>query len=213
MEVSGASNVARELKRPLIELRQLAFGLSLSSFSDEKIRSEMVDVADAAMRQIDNLVRVGELSKFRLEPIAVRAVCDEAADALVKAVNKKTRSAIMVVKYSNRARLAMGNRELLMNIIYNYLLDALNYTMEEEGYDTRVILRVKEVEDKIEIEVRDFGPVLPAMRPKSSTLGLYVTEKFSKYMHAEIGTMRHRDGTSVFVRLPVLRQQKIWGTK
>lgn len=213
MEVKSSSKLARELKRPLLELRQLAFGLNGSGHEDEEIRAEMINVTEAAMRQIDDLVKVGELSnnKYALEPIAVRAVCDEAVNELIQAVNEKTRASMMTVKYTNRAKIAMGNRELLKSVVYNFMLDALNYTTEEEGYDTRMMLRVKEVGRKIEVEVRDFGPALVAMRPMSSTLGMYVAKNFSSYMNAEIGTVKHNDGASFFVRLPVLRQQKIWG--
>lgn len=237
MEVGNTSRIARELKRPLMELRQLVFGLSEMGARDEEIRAEMVGVTEAAMRQIDDLVKIGELgdNKYALEPVAVRAVCDEAADELIRAVNQKTRSSVMTVKYSNRAKLVMGNRELLKSVVYNFLLDALKYTMNEEDYDTRLMLRVKESKQKIEIEVRDFGPALPkkvwreiqesvkmslgetagisdaAMRPMASALGMYVAANFSRYMRAEIGATRHSDGASFFVRLPILKQQKMWG--
>ena len=48
LEVDTAM-VARELKRPLLELRQLAFGFDGKGAEDEKIRAEMVAVSERAM--------------------------------------------------------------------------------------------------------------------------------------------------------------------
>ena len=77
--------------------------------------------------------------------------------------------------------------------------------------------------------MRDFGPALPtsvwrelksggltrptriAMRPGSSGLGLYIASEFARYMHAELGAIRHRDGTSFFVDLPVSHQASLFG--
>ena len=53
-------------------------------------------------------------------------------------------------------------------------------------------------------------PVAMAMRSSSSGLGLYIASKFSRYMHAEVGAIRHRDGTSFFVELPVSRQASLF---
>lgn len=225
MEVNGESRVARaamvrELKRPLIELRQLAFGLDGVSSNDAAIRAEMMRVTEAAMKRIDDLSKIEKLDKsqFQLEPVAVRAICDEATDELVRTLDRGAQKSLMKVKYSNRARLVMGNRELLKSVVYNFLLDAVNYTMDEDGYDTRIELKVRETKQKIEIAVRDFGPALmkgavsdAAMRPMSSVVGAVVTENFLKFMHAEVGTVRHNDGASFFVRMPILKQQNMWG--
>ena len=82
--------------------------------------------------------------------------------------------------------------------------------------------------DKVKIEIRDYGPMLPmdvwremkrgwvkkptsiAMRPGSSGLGLYIASKFSRYMNAKVGVVRHRDGTSFYVDLPVSTQASLF---
>lgn len=225
MEVDGVSVVAQELKRPLLELRQLALGFDGNGSSDEDIRLEMVTVAERAMRQVNDLAKIQKLNRFGLEPVAVRAVCDEVLKEVAGLFNEKTCQ--MQVKYSNRQRLVTANAELLKSVVYNFLLNATHYAT----IDTKAELKVHEKGKKVAIEIRDFGPALPIkkwreiqngilkepndipMRPGSSALGLYIASKFSKYMNAEVGAVRHRDGTSFFVNLVATRQMSIWGVK
>lgn len=211
--------VARELKRPLLELRQLALGFDGNGAEDEKMRSEMVGVAERAMRQVDDLMKIQNLSRYGLEPVAVRAVCDEVLEEIAGMF--RPNKCKMQVKYSNRQRLVRANSELLKSVVYNFLLDAVHYATAE--------LKIHEVGGRVAIEVRDFGPALPmkvwqevqaglaktpddiAMRPGSSVLGLFIASKFSKYMKAEISAVRHADGASFVVKIPVARQMSIWG--
>lgn len=224
LEVDGATVVARELKRPLLELRQLAFGFDGNGASDEKIRCQMISVADKAIRQVNDLAKLEKLANggFEMGPVAVRALCDDVISEVSELFDGKKGK--MTVRYSNRSRLVVANPELLSSVVYNFLLDAENYTDEE----MKTELSVREANGMVEINVRDFGPALPmdvwqevkgnlmmprdiAMRPGSSALGLYIASKFSKYMNAEVGAVRHRDGASFFVKIPVPRQINMWG--
>ena len=216
--------VAQELKRPLLELRQLALGFDGNGVDDEKIRLEMVKVADQAMRQVDDLTKIRRLNDggFEMGPVAVRALCDDVMKEIAKLYTGQRCE--VVVKYSNRSRLVNANPELLKSVVFNLVLDATKYI----DVDARAELKVRESKGKVEINVRDFGPALPmdvwrevqgnlrapreiAMRPGSSALGLYIASKFSKYMNAEVGAVRHNDGVSFFVKLPVTRQMSMWG--
>lgn len=87
---------------------------------------------------------------------------------------------------------------------------------------------MKDARDYVRVTVRDFGPALPidvwremkrgwikkptsiAMRPGSSGLGLYIASKFSRYMNAKVGAVRHRDGTSFYVELPISKQASLF---
>ena len=53
-------------------------------------------------------------------------------------------------------------------------------------------------------------PTSIAMRPGSSGLGLYIASKFSRYMNANVGAIRHRDGTSFYVELLVSKQASLF---
>ena len=113
-----------------------------------------------------------------------------------------------------------ANRELLSGVVYNFLLNAMHYSSE----GTRSELYVGDKKGRVQVVVRDFGPTLPidvwremkngfirqptaiAMRPGSSGLGLFIASRFAKAMRAEVGAVRHRDGASFFVELPVSEQ-------
>lgn len=225
-EVNGILVAAHELKAPLSVLRQLAlsFDFEEPAPSLEHIRSEMVSVSERAIKQVNDLTKIARLEDglFVMEPVSVRAVCDDVTRELGYLFRYNKRD--LFVKYSNRAKLVTANRELLYSVIYNFLLNAMHYS----GKETRSELIVKDDHDKVKVMIRDFGPALPmdvwremkrgwvkkptsiAMRPGSSGLGLYIASKFSHYMNANVGAVRHRDGTSFFVELPVSTQARLF---
>lgn len=223
-EVDGILVAAHELKAPLAVLRQLALSFEEMDKRGEHIRSEMISVSERAIKQVNDLTKIRRLEDglFVMEPVAVREVCDAVSRELEYLFNYNRRD--LYIKYSNRARLVTANRELLYSVVYNFLLNAMHYS----GDETRAELVVRDVKDKVKIEIRDYGPMLPmdvwremkrgwvkkptsiAMRPGSSGLGLYIASKFSRYMNAKVGAVRHRDGTSFYVDLSVSTQASLF---
>ena len=224
VEVDGILVAAHELKAPLAVLRQLALNLPGMGFDGEHMRNEMVSVSERALKQVNDLTKIHRLEDglFTMEPVAVRAVCDDVTRELQYLFSYNRRD--LWVKYSNRSRLVTANRDLLHSIIYNFLLNAMHYS----GDGTRAELIVRDYRDRVRIVIRDYGPALPidvwreikrgfikkptsiAMRPGSSGLGLYIASKFSRYMHASVGAIRHRDGTSFYVELPISKQASLF---
>ena len=224
MEVDGALLLAHELKAPFALLRQLAFALPEMETDGEHLRSEMVRVSERAMRQVNDLSKVRRLEDglFEMEPVAVRAVCDDVTRELERLFAVKGRG--LRVRYANRSKLVNANAELLFSVIYNFLVNAVRYS----GDGTETVLSVRDHKERVMVSIRDFGPSLPveiwrelkrggveqpvkiAMRPGSSGLGLYIASKFSRYMGAEVGAVRHRDGTSFYVDLPISRQASLF---
>ncbi|MBR2659546.1 HAMP domain-containing histidine kinase [Candidatus Saccharibacteria bacterium] len=225
-EVNGILVAAHELKAPLCLLKQLAFSIELALDEDERhrIRNQMIDVSDRALRQVEDLTKISRLSDglFEMEPVAVRAVCDEVTAELRTLFRFNHRN--LEIEYRNRNRLVYANRELLYSVVYNFCLNAMHYSDEE----TRSELTLSDKDGLVRLAVRDFGPVLPAdvwrslkkgwvekptsiaMRPGSSGLGLYIASKFSQYMKANVGAVRHRDGTSFFVELLPSKQASLF---
>ena len=223
-EVDGILVAAHELKAPLAVLRQLALSLDDMNVTNEHIRSEMVNVSERAIKQVNDLAKIRRLEDglFEMEPVAVRAVCDDVSRELSYLFSHNKRE--LFIHYSNRVRLVTANRDLLYSVVYNFLLNAMHYS----GRNTRAELLVKDQHDKVKVIVRDFGPTLPidvwremkrgwinkptsiAMRPGSSGLGLYIASKFSRYMNANVGAVRHRDGTSFYVELPISKQASLF---
>lgn len=226
-EVNGVLAAAHDLKAPLNLVRQLALSLELAEdiATRERIQSQIVSVSDRAIKQINDLTKIARLEDglFEMEPVGVRGLCEDVYSELRPLFTFEHRQ--LKITYRNRLRLAIANRELLRSIVYNFCTNALHYSSPQ----TSSQLLVSDVQGKIRIGVRDFGPALPtkiwrelqqgfisrpatiAMRPGSSGLGLYVASEFAKHMHTKIGTVRHRDGTSFFVDLPVSAQVSFFG--
>ena len=224
-EVNGILVAAHELKAPLAVMRQLAFSFDGLNAENEMIRSEIINVSERAIKQVNDLTKIGRLGDglFEMEPVAVRAICDDVTRELSYLFRENKKK--LKVKYKNRERLVVANKDLLHSVIYNFLLNAVHYSDEEMCSE----LTVNEKRGKIMISVRDYGPALPkdvwremkrgfvekpmsiAMRPGSSGLGLYIASKFSRYMHANVGAVRHRDGTTFYVEVPVSRQASLFG--
>ncbi len=224
VEVDGILVAAHELKAPLAVLRQLALSFDEMDSTNEHIRTEMISVSERAMKQVNDLVKIRRLEDglFTMEPVAVRAVCDDVMRELYHLFRHNRRD--LFVKYSNRSRLVTANKDLLHSVIYNFLLNAMHYS----GEDTRAELLVKDYHDTVRVVVRDYGPSLPmdvwremkrgwiekptsiAMRPGSSGLGLFIASRFSRYMNADVGAVRHRDGTSFYVNMPISKQASLF---
>lgn len=222
VEVNGFLVAAHELKAPLCLLRQLALALDLAP-TDEKralLQSQIIEVSDRALRQVNDLSKISRLEDglFETEPVSVRGVCESVLQELTPLFRYERRR--LAFSYTNKSRLAIANRDLLYSVIYNFCVNALHYS--ETDSESR--LTVSDSQDKIRVNVRDFGPALPmkvwrelnggylaaptsiAMRPGSSGLGLYIASEFARHMHARLGATRHKDGTSFFVELPVSKQ-------
>lgn len=223
-EVDGILVAAHELKAPLAVLRQLALSFDNLDTAGEHIRSEMVSVSERAIKQVNDLTKIRRLEDglFIMEPVAVREVCDAVSQELGYLFSYNQRD--LYVHYSNRAKLVTANRDLLHSVVYNFLLNAMHYS----GKGARAELTVRDKSGRVRVSVRDYGPALPvdvwremrrgwvekptsiAMRPGSSGLGLFIASRFSRYMGAKVGAVRHRDGTSFFVELPVSRQARLF---
>lgn len=225
-EVNGILVAAHELKAPLCLMRQLALSLELAQDTESVkiIGSRILGVSERALRQVNDLSKIARLEDglFAIEPVGVRGVCDAVWRELTPIFNYERRG--LKLRYTNRARLAVANYDLLHSIIYNFCTNAVRYS----DANTDSLLFVSDRQDKIRISVRDFGPALPtkvwrslktgaleaplpvAMRPDSSGLGLYIASQFAHYMGAELGVIRHCDGTSFFLDLPISHQASLF---
>lgn len=222
VEVNSLFVAAHELKTPLCLIRQLALNLDQTDDPARAslLESQLVAVSDRALKQINDLTRVARLEDglFALEPVGIRGVCESAHLELKPLFAAEGRQ--LELFYHNQSRVAVANRELLRSIIYNLCANALRYS---DAASTSH-LTVSDHRGRVRISVRDYGPALPtpiwqalrsgtlnqptsiAMRPGSSGLGLYIANQFARHMHAQLGAIRHRDGTSFFVDLPISNQ-------
>lgn len=222
MEVSGILVAAHELKAPLCLIRQLtlALGVTHDASSRQRLQNQLVEVSERALRQVNDLAKIARLEDglFTTEPVSVRGVCESVLHEMLPLFQFEKRT--LTATYSNKVRLAATNRELLYSIIYNFCVNAVRYSDQESSSR----LSVSDCQNHIRVSVRDFGPALPtkiwrdlqtgqlvqptaiAMRPGSSGLGLYISTQFARHLHARLGAVRHRDGTSFYIDLPISKQ-------
>ena len=206
-------------------MRQLALTLDPNNPAETKeYQAKMVSVSERALRQVSDLAKIARLEDglFNMEPVAVRGVCDEVTSELQYLFRFNSRR--LRVKYSNHQKLVIANRDLLHSVIYNFCVNAIKYSDSSTASTLTVSDHKTSDNQSVRIVIRDFGPALPidiyrklvsnqleaptsiSFRPDSSGLGLYIATKFSRFMNANVGAIRHRDGTSFFVELPVSNQ-------
>lgn len=214
---------AHELKTPLALIRQMALLLDddLTSTADKKqIHQRIIQTSEQALQLTVDLANSANLtpSLFPLEPVNPLALCQQIA------VETRLSAALYGRKISwprsgRNSRLILANRTLLGRILANFLNNALKYT--EDGSEIKV--SVKAVGGAVRLSVRDFGPMMSLKeyrrllsemdarktvrtRPESSGLGIYVASQFARAMNGQIGLIRHRDGLTFYVDMPISRQ-------
>ena len=214
---------AHELKTPLALIRQMALLLDddLTSAADKKqIQQRIIQTSEQALQLTVDLANSANLtpSLFPLEPVNPLALCQQiAAETRLNAALYGRK--ISWPQRGRNSRLILANRTLLGRILANFLNNALKYT--EDGSEIKV--SVKAVGGAVRLNVRDFGPMMSLKeyrrlldemelrktvrtRPESSGLGIYVASQFARAMNGQIGLIRHRDGLTFYVDMPISRQ-------
>ncbi len=218
----SATVAAHELKAPLALMRQLSLLLadgSLDSVESQRISQQMRQTAERALALVGDLAHTANLSPtlFPLEPVNPLAICQQIAQEMRPALKLYDRR----VEWPNgrSSQLVVANQTLLGRVLANFLENALRYS--EPSATVRVKLQRRG--DSLRMGVRDFGPMMSLKeyrrlidemelrksmrtRPESSGLGVYVASQFAQAMNGEIGLIRHRDGLTFYVDLPLSRQ-------
>lgn len=221
--ITGTAVAAHELKSPLVLLRQLSLELAddeLSPSERRRIVEQMTHVSEKAIRLTTDLTRAESQSTlFELQPINPLDVAQDVRHelaALYKAHGRK-----LNVTRINNLPPVIANRDLLRRILLNFADNALHYG----DVNGAVELQAQLLNERscVRLSVRDFGPHMPLShwrkltttleqgqpvhaRPQSSGLGLYIAHGFAQRMNGNIGAIRHQDGASFYVELPVSRQ-------
>lgn len=214
---------AHELKTPLALIRQMALLLDddLTSLADKKqIQQRIIQTSEQALQLTADLANSANLtpSLFPLEPVNPLALCQQiAAETRLNAVLYGRK--ISWPQRGRNSRLILANRTLLGRILANFLNNALKYTED----NSEIKVSVTAAKEAVRLSVRDFGPMMSLKeyrrllnemdvrktvrtRPESSGLGIYVASQFARAMNGQIGLIRHRDGLTFYVDMPISRQ-------
>ena len=236
MDVEGKNNVpsviaaAHELKSPLSLIRQLSLILEDESLTADQ-RSVSINriylTTQKALRLTSDLTRAYNLNDptlFPLSPISPLQVCNDLLYDMKPYIEAKGKS---VAFYSpTKIPLVISNADLLGRILSNFLDNAINYTFENEKMQLN--LKVYKKENKVRFGLRDFGPAIKASyfedikngmtknaevvhaRPASSGLGIYISSQFAEIINSKIGVIRHRNGATFYVDVPISSQLKLF---
>lgn len=219
---SATIAAAHELKSPLVLIRQLALALKSDELSASR-RTELIDqiamVSERGLRLTGDLTRTARLDDalFEVEPVNAQQVCESIVAQIRPLYEHYGRSIDFTAR---RARpIVLAHRELLASVVYHFADNALHYGDEKSAVS--VSLTARTAEKVVRIGVRDKGPAMTirewrqakshakarlGSRPQASGLGLYITEQFSRAMGGTTGLVRHRDGATFYVDVPISEQ-------
>lgn len=221
--ISSVAVAAHELKTPLVLLRQLSLELANPDLTDrerQRVIDQMTHVSEKALRLTSDLTRAeSQAALFELEPVNPLDVARDVRyelDSLYQAHDR-----ILKVRRIRHLPPVIANRDLLRRILLNFADNALHYGDVNGAVELQAQLLHER--SMVRLSVRDYGPHLPKAswrkltatlesgqpvhaRPQSSGLGLYISHQFATAMNGRIGAIRHQDGASFYVELPVSRQ-------
>ncbi len=224
--ISSIGIAAHELKSPLVLLRQLSLELANDAVTDverDRIVEQMKHVSEKALRLTSDLTRASsQQTLFSLTPVNPLDVAQDVRHelgALYQAHGRQLR-----VSRIRHLPPVIANRDLLRRILLNFADNALHYG-DIHGV---VELQAQLIRERsaVRLSVRDYGPHMPLthwrklttslsegqpvhQRPQSSGLGLYIAHEFASKMNGYIGAIRHQDGASFYIELPISRQLEL----
>ncbi len=210
---------AHELKSPLAVIRQLA--LELQGDTDHPLAEQIRLASEQSLRLVGNLTKAERLQTnlFPTMPVNPKRLCESVSAEMAGLYRAHERN--IVYKRARSLPLVVSNNDLLRRILLNFADNALHYSSEAGVVELYSQLLASK--DTVRLGVRDYGPALPAslwrdltsgnpthlavnMRPTSSGLGLAISMKFAEVIGAKVGAIRHRDGASFYVDVPVSNQ-------
>lgn len=217
---------AHELKAPLGLLRQMSLLLEEGALNQHEARAlqhEMTLTTERALRLVSDLAATANMTEelFPLEPVNPLALLNQMALDMRPMLQLYDRR----VRWPRAGRtrpLVIANPTLLGRIMANFLDNAMKYSEAEAA----IQVTVQTKGERVRLAVRDFGPMMSReeyrrlvaeletrksvrTRPESSGLGVYVASRFARAMHGRIGLIRHRDGLTFYVEMPLSRQMSL----
>jgi len=219
-DASSIIVAAHELKSPLALIRQLSLELQDGPVEHSDILIEQIRlISERSLRLTTNLTKVNRLQTRLFENTSInpRAVVAEVQMELTPLYRARERK----LRFSSSSSLPLvsTNYDLLRRILANFADNALHYA-DEEGV-VELFAQLRRHDDVVRLGVRDYGPRISrtqwqsiqksheshaATRPDSSGLGLAISSQFADAIGARVGAIRHKDGASFYVDVPVSKQ-------
>lgn len=221
--------IARDLRIPLVRLRQLSFQLDNDVANGNVNSAETLNrlrlTVDETLRMISQLGQapsVIDVAGVPLEPIQLDDLCTEVDSSLTSL--KSEMGNRVICSFPCKPVLALGNREMLKNILQSFLADAVHYSNDNDPVELRI--RRSSYHNRAVISICDNGPdfslerslaatinaVTPIKeRPLMSSLNLIMANRLARAMHGQLRVCRGKMGTTIETYLPLSTQMSLLG--
>lgn len=222
-DLNGLKAAAHELKSPLALIRQLSLELEMGDYDQVTISiiEQIKLTAEKSLRLTTNLTKShhAQTQLFPTSPVNLGQVFDEVERELMPLYRAHGR--IFRQKRRKTMPVVVANKDLLRRILCNFGDNALQYAGQDGAVE--LFMQLKRDGGRVRLGVRDYGPALPASlwravrnqapptartpsRPESSGLGLVIAGQFADAIGGSVGAIRHRDGASFYVDVPISKQ-------
>lgn len=209
--VLSVAAATRDLRTPLVRLRQLAFEVEQCG-ADEKALGRIQSTLSEALGVVDELsVASNPLSDLVIEPVSVNSLL-AAVQAEVQPQAREL-SCQFICVLPKRPSLLSGNYNALKQLLVRFSLDAMRYSKRPVRLSAHLTRRREVV-----LELRDSGVLFTsgarnlehnerlnpvASRPLMSSLNLLLAEQLTRAMCGSIEFHYHRrGGMTIEARLP-----------
>lgn len=217
---------AHELKTPLALIRQMSLLLELGESEDERKRlsRRITQLSEQTLRLVTDVATSANLNMelFPLEPVNPLTLINQMAFESQSMLEMYDRRVKWPPSRRVKRQLIVTNPVLMKRILVNFLTNSVKYSDKSLAIE----VDVKRVGEVVRFSVRDFGPAMSLReyrqllrelevrksirtRPDSSGLGIYVASQFARSMGGRIGSIRHRDGLTFYVDMPLSKQMSL----
>ncbi len=223
-DIDALTIAAHELKSPLALIRQLTLELESGATSkgDQVTILEQIRLtSEKALRLTSDLTKAEQLqsSLFETSSLHPSAICHEVFQEILPLYRASDRT--IKISTKSKTQLVVANKDILRRVLLNFADNALHYSDGDGAVELFTQLIRKD--GMVRFGVRDYGPALPVSlwndivtrpsspqvvhaRPDSSGLGLVIASQFAENIGGKVGAIRHRDGASFYVDMPISKQ-------
>ena len=207
-ERSFTRYASHELRTPLSSLRMLTEGVDRNIFTLEEAQPQMYDALERIENALSGLLTLTRSTKLNPEPILLEVIIHNLIKALPISEYKRT--------YLNKhsSPIAMGQEELIEQVISNLLQNALKYGQGQ------VCITLEESDKEAIIKVRDYGQGVPEESLARLTepffrfnkgqsglgLGLALVEHIVHSMRGRFCLTNVSPGLEAIIYLPLIRE-------
>ncbi|SHN06102.1 two-component system histidine kinase PnpS [Gracilibacillus kekensis] len=189
MRKDFVANVSHELKTPITSIRGFAETLLDDESPDEEVRKQFLTIILKESTRLQSLVHdLLELSKIEKEEMKLNTKLinvDEWLKNSLTLIEQQTQEKSLQFIQEIQPNIHLhGDPDRLQQVLLNLMYNAINYT----GSKGTVFLRIKELNNKIEIQVEDTGIGIP----KEATQRI-----FERFYRVDRARSRNTGGTGL----------------